>query len=172
MDALNVIAVLLATRPEKLIERLTAYFLRIKRLILVKLRFDEAFSNRDCIARSMYKKLFELLLNKMNGELYDEHLNSFFIVILVIVAFGNFWVNKLEQFWYNYLNEVIHQFYISLMLKIDEYEDPAAARLEIIEQPHIWFFALFDSHCKSLISRKDKYKPTGKVKKPKYFKTN
>jgi myosin-6 len=80
----------------------------------------EAQFNRNALAKAMYSKLFDWIVQRVNQCFpYDRSEN--FIGVLDIAGFEYFQVNSFEQFCINYCNEKLQQFFNERVLK-DEQE--------------------------------------------------
>merc|ERR1719186_253750 len=91
-------------------------------VIMVPLKVHEASNARDALAKSLYSRLFDYIVMKINQSIPFEASNtSYFIGILDIAGFEYFTVNSFEQFCINYCNEKLQQFFNQRVLK-DEQE--------------------------------------------------
>eukprot|EP01084_Bolivina_argentea_P109153 195097_1 len=119
---LNAVSSVFAIDVKRLEERLlTATMMVMKKRIVKKIPYEEYYSfwggsvfyNRDNIARGIYKKIFEFIVELINKtfstESNDE--NSHFINILDSIGFINFYMNSLHEFCINYTNEKLQQFF-------------------------------------------------------------
>eukprot|EP01084_Bolivina_argentea_P109151 195094_1 len=164
---LNAVSSVFAIDVKRLEERLlTATMMVMKKRIVKKIPYEEYYSfwggsvfyNRDNIARGIYKKIFEFIVELINKtfstESNDE--NSHFINILDSIGFINFYMNSLHEFCINYTNEKLQQFfygYISnktqcLFWKSQFYKQDQQY-FELMDHKKLGFFLLLDSACKA-----------------------
>jgi len=91
-------------------------------VIMVPLKVHEASNARDALAKSLYSRLFDYIVMKINQSIpFEASSTSYFIGILDIAGFEYFTVNSFEQFCINYCNEKLQQFFNQRVLK-DEQE--------------------------------------------------
>lgn len=100
----------LVTREERVVSRLTG---------------QQAIDARDALAKAIYGKLFVHIVRRINDAIYrpsssPAKRNS--IGILDIFGFENFENNSFEQFCINYANEVLQQFFVQHIFKIEQKE--------------------------------------------------
>jgi len=89
-------------------------------VIMVPLKTSEAASARDALAKSLYAKLFDYIVMRINKSIpFSE--SRYYIGVLDIAGFEYFTVNSFEQFCINYCNEKLQQFFNQRILK-DEQE--------------------------------------------------
>jgi myosin-6 len=84
--------------------------------IKVPLKVGEASSARDALAKSVYSKLFDYIVARVNQALPFSSSKSY-IGVLDIAGFEYFQVNSFEQFCINYCNEKLQQFFNERILK-------------------------------------------------------
>ena len=89
-------------------------------VIMVPLKIHEASSARDALAKSLYSRLFDHIVMKINQGIPFQS-SSYYIGVLDIAGFEYFTVNSFEQFCINYCNEKLQQFFNQRILK-DEQE--------------------------------------------------
>ena len=89
-------------------------------VIMVPLKVHEANSARDALAKSLYSKLFDHIVMRINKSIPFQSSN-YYIGVLDIAGFEYFTVNSFEQFCINYCNEKLQQFFNQRILK-DEQE--------------------------------------------------
>ena len=89
-------------------------------VIMVPLKVHEASSARDALAKSIYSRLFDYIVKRINQSIPFEK-SSYYIGVLDIAGFEYFTVNSFEQFCINYCNEKLQQFFNQRILK-DEQE--------------------------------------------------
>eukprot|EP01084_Bolivina_argentea_P290635 499280_1 len=136
----------------------------MKKVVQQNIQFDCVQSNRDSIAKNIYQKIFVYLCERINAELFslaeDDVDKSLFIGILDAFGFGNFWINSLEQFCVNYMNEKLHQlmtgfywdlnddnkFLKSLFEKCPKVYNPTL--IEMFENKQNGVFSLLNIECK------------------------
>ncbi|XP_020019558.1 unconventional myosin-Ig isoform X1 [Castor canadensis] len=126
----------------------------------------EASYARDACAKAVYQRLFEWVVDRINGimEARDRDPRrdgkDTVIGVLDIYGFEVFPVNSFEQFCINYCNEKLQQLFIRLILKQEqeEYEREGitwqsveyfnnAAIVELVERPHRGILAILDEAC-------------------------
>ena len=89
-------------------------------VIMVPLKMHEANSARDALAKSLYSRLFDHIVMRINQSIpFSE--SRYYIGVLDIAGFEYFTVNSFEQFCINYCNEKLQQFFNQRILK-DEQE--------------------------------------------------
>ncbi|XP_003465851.1 unconventional myosin-Ig isoform X1 [Cavia porcellus] len=126
----------------------------------------EASYARDACAKAVYQRLFEWVVDRINGimEARDRDPRrdgkDTVIGVLDIYGFEVFPVNSFEQFCINYCNEKLQQLFIQLILKQEqeEYEREGiawqsveyfnnATIVELVERPHRGILAVLDEAC-------------------------
>jgi myosin-1 len=86
----------------------------------------QAADRRDSLSRSLYEKLFNMIVGRINAELdpdlakYEEEVVS--IGVLDIYGFEIFERNGFEQLSINYVNEKLQQIFIELTLRAEQDE--------------------------------------------------
>merc|ERR1719186_1559368 len=73
-------------------------------VIMVPLKVHEAASARDALAKSLYSRLFDYIVMKINESIPFKS-SSYYIGVLDIAGFEYFAVNSYEEFCINYCNE-------------------------------------------------------------------
>ncbi|GAB1606978.1 unconventional myosin-VI-like isoform X2 [Argonauta hians] len=87
--------------------------------IKVPLKVYEASNARDALAKALYSKLFDYIVNRVNQAIpFSSSCN--YIGILDIAGFEYFQVNSFEQFCINYCNEKLQQFFNERILKEEQ----------------------------------------------------
>ncbi|BES87602.1 Myosin N-terminal SH3-like domain [Nesidiocoris tenuis] len=89
-------------------------------IIMVPLKVYEANSARDALAKALYSKLFDYIVQRINKSIPFQA-SSYYVGVLDIAGFEYFTVNSFEQFCINYCNEKLQQFFNERILK-DEQE--------------------------------------------------
>ncbi|CAI5440350.1 unnamed protein product [Caenorhabditis angaria] len=89
-------------------------------LIRVPLKPHEAAAGRDALAKSIYSKLFDWLVENVNKSIPCEQTNSKFIGVLDVAGFEFFAVNSFEQFCINFCNEKLQNFFNERILKQEQ----------------------------------------------------
>ncbi|KAI3385801.1 hypothetical protein SNEBB_000842 [Seison nebaliae] len=87
--------------------------------IQVPLKVHEAQNARDALAKAIYSRLFNYLVDIVNKSIPYDVSNSF-IGILDIAGFEFFQINSFEQFCINYCNEKLQQFFNERILKEEQ----------------------------------------------------
>ncbi|KAK3097679.1 hypothetical protein FSP39_012037 [Pinctada imbricata] len=118
-------ASLLAVDKEELRECLTTRIMQTSRggskgtAIKVPLKAAEASNARDALAKSVYSRLFDYIVGRVNEAIpFSSTVN--FIGLLDIAGFEYFQVNSFEQFCINYCNEKLQQFFNDRILKEEQ----------------------------------------------------
>ncbi|ESN91883.1 hypothetical protein HELRODRAFT_104176 [Helobdella robusta] len=88
-------------------------------IIQVQLKSGEAQNARDALAKSLYSKLFDYIVLRVNQSLPFQSSKSY-IGILDIAGFEYFQTNSFEQFCINYCNEKLQQFFNNRILKEEQ----------------------------------------------------
>eukprot|EP00026_Physarum_polycephalum_P004896 Phypoly_transcript_04920.p1 GENE.Phypoly_transcript_04920~~Phypoly_transcript_04920.p1 ORF type:complete len:608 (+),score=132.20 Phypoly_transcript_04920:90-1826(+) len=93
---------------------------------------DQAASLRDALAKTVYERIFDFLVNKVNESMAFSG-NSRVIGVLDIYGFEVFDNNSFEQFCINYVNERLQQIFIDLTVRGEqrEYADEGVKWKEI-----------------------------------------
>lgn len=125
-SSLQITSQLLGLDPDELRRALTARVMQAVKggfkgtVIMVPLKVHEANSARDALAKSLYSRLFDYIVMKINESIPFKS-SSYYIGVLDIAGFEYFAVNSYEQFCINYCNEKLQQFFNQRILK-DEQE--------------------------------------------------
>ncbi|XP_063243579.1 myosin heavy chain 95F isoform X2 [Bacillus rossius redtenbacheri] len=88
-------------------------------VIMVPLKVYEANSARDALAKAIYSKLFDHIVQRINTSIPFKA-SSYYIGVLDIAGFEFFKVNSFEQFCINYCNEKLQQFFNERILKDEQ----------------------------------------------------
>ncbi|TNM91950.1 hypothetical protein fugu_018962 [Takifugu bimaculatus] len=122
---------------------------------------DHAVYARDALAKAVYGRTFNWLVNKINESLANKDSSRKTVIgLLDIYGFEVFNVNSFEQFCINYCNEKLQQLFIQLTLKSEqeEYEmegiewEPVPyfnnkIICELVEAKHRGIISLLDEEC-------------------------
>ncbi|KAM3934833.1 unconventional myosin-XIX [Leptodactylus fuscus] len=122
----------------------------------------ECETRRDCLAKTIYARLFDWLVNSINKSICSEpgRWNNF-IGLLDVYGFESFPQNSLEQLCINYANEKLQQHFVSHYMKAQQ-EEYAAEGLEwsfisyqdnkrcveLIEGSPVSIFSLLNEECR------------------------
>lgn len=85
----------------------------------VPLKVYEANYARDALAKALYSKLFDYIVERINQSIPFQA-SSYYIGVLDIAGFEFFTVNSFEQFCINYCNEKLQQFFNQTILKNEQ----------------------------------------------------
>ncbi|XP_077145980.1 unconventional myosin-VI isoform X8 [Ranitomeya variabilis] len=88
-------------------------------VIKVPLKVEQANNARDALAKAVYGKLFDHVVNRVN-QCFPFERSSYFIGVLDIAGFEYFEHNSFEQFCINYCNEKLQQFFNERILKEEQ----------------------------------------------------
>ena len=88
---------------------------------VVKLPVEEANNSRDALAKALYSRMFDWLVNRINKSISDNT-TEFNIGVLDIYGFEIFQNNSFEQLCINFVNEKLQQIFIELTLKSEQEE--------------------------------------------------
>uniref|UniRef100_A0AAQ4QEL5 Myosin IHb n=1 Tax=Gasterosteus aculeatus aculeatus TaxID=481459 RepID=A0AAQ4QEL5_GASAC len=126
--------------------------------VLSPFSVDHAVYARDALAKAIYGRTFNWLVNKINESL--DFSRKTVIGLLDIYGFEVFYVNSFEQFCINYCNEKLQQLFIQLTLKSEqeEYEmegiewEPVPffnnkIICDLVEEKHRGMISLLDEEC-------------------------
>lgn len=123
--ALQAAAALLAVDGGELRRALVARLLQSARAghkgtaIMVPLKTYEATNARDALAKAVYSRLFDYIVNRINLSIPFQA-SSYYIGVLDIAGFEYFQMNSFEQFCINYCNEKLQQFFNERILKNEQ----------------------------------------------------
>ncbi|XP_029167448.1 unconventional myosin-Ie-like isoform X2 [Nylanderia fulva] len=87
----------------------------------VMLNVEQALYTRDALAKDVYARLFDYLVQKVNSAM-ETNTDGYEIGILDIYGFEIFEKNGFEQFCINFVNEKLQQIFIELTLKAEQEE--------------------------------------------------
>lgn len=86
----------------------------------------QANARRDAISKSLYERMFDMIVKRINVALHpdapDSQSNMLSIGVLDIYGFEIFDNNSFEQLCINYVNEKLQQIFIDLTLKAEQEE--------------------------------------------------
>ncbi|XP_064618049.1 unconventional myosin-VI-like [Liolophura sinensis] len=123
--SLSITATLLSVDKEELREALISRVMQATKgghkgtVIKVPLKVYEASSARDALAKAVYGKIFDYIVDRVNKSIpFKSSVN--YIGILDIAGFEYFQVNSFEQFCINYCNEKLQQFFNERILKEEQ----------------------------------------------------
>ncbi|XP_069462379.1 unconventional myosin-VI isoform X3 [Ambystoma mexicanum] len=88
-------------------------------VIKVPLKVEQANNARDALAKAVYSRLFDHVVNRVN-QCFPFETSSCFIGVLDIAGFEYFEHNSFEQFCINYCNEKLQQFFNERILKEEQ----------------------------------------------------
>nr|XP_061789720.1 unconventional myosin-Ie-like isoform X3 [Nerophis lumbriciformis] len=89
--------------------------------ISVTLNTEQACFTRDALAKALYSRLFDFLVDRVNRAMQKDQ-EEFNIGVLDIYGFEIFQQNGFEQFCINFVNEKLQQIFIQLTLKAEQEE--------------------------------------------------
>ena len=78
--------------------------------------------SRDALAKALYSKMFDWIVQKINEGLSCNDPDAYTIGVLDIYGFEIFHKNGFEQLCINYVNEKLQQIFIQLTLKAEQEE--------------------------------------------------
>ncbi|XP_057689343.1 myosin IEb isoform X2 [Corythoichthys intestinalis] len=87
--------------------------------ISVTLNTEQACFTRDALAKALYSRLFDFLVDRVNRAMQKDQ-EEFNIGVLDIYGFEIFQQNGFEQFCINFVNEKLQQIFIQLTLKAEQ----------------------------------------------------
>uniref|UniRef100_A0A8C5C1P0 Myosin VC n=1 Tax=Gadus morhua TaxID=8049 RepID=A0A8C5C1P0_GADMO len=83
---------------------------------------ERATSARDALAKQVYAKLFDCVIQKINAALKVPGIQHAFVGVLDIYGFETFDTNSFEQFCINYANEKLQQQFNLHVFKLEQEE--------------------------------------------------
>ncbi|CAK9184254.1 unnamed protein product [Ilex paraguariensis] len=83
---------------------------------------DAAVVSRDALAKIVYSRLFDWLVNKINNSIGQDPDSKFLIGVLDIYGFESFKTNSFEQFCINLTNEKLQQHFNQHVFKMEQEE--------------------------------------------------
>ncbi|KAL0784770.1 hypothetical protein Bca101_001015 [Brassica carinata] len=121
---------------------------------------DSATGSRDALAKTIYSRLFDWLVDKINNSIGQDPNSKIIIGVLDIYGFESFKINSFEQFCINFTNEKLQQHFNQHVFKMEQ-EDYTKEEinwsyiefvdnkdvLELIEKKPGGVIALLDEAC-------------------------
>ncbi|KAG5403473.1 hypothetical protein IGI04_009592 [Brassica rapa subsp. trilocularis] len=121
---------------------------------------DSATGSRDALAKTIYSRLFDWLVDKINNSIGQDPNSKTIIGVLDIYGFESFKINSFEQFCINFTNEKLQQHFNQHVFKMEQ-EDYTKEEinwsyiefvdnkdvLELIEKKPGGVIALLDEAC-------------------------
>uniref|UniRef100_A0A7N0USH1 Uncharacterized protein n=2 Tax=Kalanchoe fedtschenkoi TaxID=63787 RepID=A0A7N0USH1_KALFE len=83
---------------------------------------ETAAVNRDALAKIVYSRLFDWLVNKINNSIGQDPYSKYIIGVLDIYGFESFKTNSFEQFCINLTNEKLQQHFNQHVFKMEQEE--------------------------------------------------
>ncbi|GLT47521.1 hypothetical protein SLA2020_212130 [Shorea laevis] len=83
---------------------------------------DSAALSRDALARTVYSRLFDWIVNKINNSIGQDPDSKSLIGVLDIYGFESFKTNSFEQFCINLTNEKLQQHFNQHVFKMEQEE--------------------------------------------------
>ncbi|KAM6294828.1 unconventional myosin-If [Aegotheles albertisi] len=125
-DSLAFPAYLLGIDQNRLNEKVTSRKMDSKwggrsESITVTLNVEQAAYTRDALAKGLYARVFDFLVESVNRAMRKPH-EEYSIGVLDIYGFEIFQKNGFEQFCINFVNEKLQQIFIELTLKAEQEE--------------------------------------------------
>ncbi|NXP45390.1 MYO1F protein, partial [Heliornis fulica] len=125
-DSLAFPAYLLGIDQERLNEKVTSRKMDSKwggrsESITVTLNVEQAAYTRDALAKGLYTRVFDFLVESINRAMQKPY-EEYSIGVLDIYGFEIFQKNGFEQFCINFVNEKLQQIFIELTLKAEQEE--------------------------------------------------
>uniref|UniRef100_A0A8B9PZ11 Myosin IF n=1 Tax=Apteryx owenii TaxID=8824 RepID=A0A8B9PZ11_APTOW len=125
-DALAFPAYLLGINQDRLNDKITSRKMDSKwggrsESINVTLNVEQAAYTRDALAKGLYTRVFDFLVESINRAMRKPH-EEYSIGVLDIYGFEIFQKNGFEQFCINFVNEKLQQIFIELTLKAEQEE--------------------------------------------------
>ncbi|KAL2609153.1 hypothetical protein R1flu_027726 [Riccia fluitans] len=121
---------------------------------------DASTTNRDTLAKTIYSRLFDWLVDKVNKSIGQDPDSTTLVGVLDIYGFESFKVNSFEQFCINLANEKLQQHFNQHVFKMEQEEYTKEAInwsyiefvdnqdvLDLIEKKPVGIIALLDEAC-------------------------
>ncbi|KMS96868.1 hypothetical protein BVRB_8g199440 [Beta vulgaris subsp. vulgaris] len=83
---------------------------------------DSATVSRDALAKTIYSRLFDWLVDKINSSIGQDPTSKSIIGVLDIYGFESFKFNSFEQFCINFTNEKLQQHFNQHVFKMEQEE--------------------------------------------------
>nr|KAJ0193022.1 hypothetical protein LSAT_V11C800417510 [Lactuca sativa] len=158
---LETAAMLFKCDLKNLLETLCTRSIQTREGVIVKaLDCDAAVASRDTLAKTVYARLFDWLVEKINRSVGQDHNSRMQIGVLDIYGFECFKHNSFEQFCINFANEKLQQHFNEHVFKMEqeEYRKEQITWsyiefidnqdvLDLIEKKPIGVIALLDEAC-------------------------
>ncbi|KAG9136116.1 hypothetical protein Leryth_003734 [Lithospermum erythrorhizon] len=90
--------------------------------IMKSLDPDAAAVSRDALAKIIYTRLFDWIVNKINNSIGQDPQSKYLIGVLDIYGFESFKINSFEQFCINLTNEKLQQHFNQHVFKMEQEE--------------------------------------------------
>ncbi len=90
--------------------------------VLIPINLSMSEAARDALAKHIYAKLFQFIVNVINKSLVSGKKQNCFIGVLDIYGFETFETNSFEQFCINYANEKLQQQFNQHVFKLEQEE--------------------------------------------------
>ncbi|KAH0931813.1 hypothetical protein HID58_008930 [Brassica napus] len=81
---------------------------------------DSATGSRDALAKTIYSRLFDWLVDKINNSIGQDPNSKTIIGVLDIYGFESFKINSFEQFCINFTNEKLQQHFNQHVFKMEQ----------------------------------------------------
>ncbi|XP_055687296.1 unconventional myosin-Va isoform X2 [Lutzomyia longipalpis] len=94
----------------------------VNELVEIPINREAAEAARDALAKHIYAKLFQYIVEVINKSLVSDAKDHSFIGVLDIYGFETFDVNSFEQFCINYANEKLQQQFNQHVFKLEQEE--------------------------------------------------
>ncbi|KAL1552298.1 myosin-15 [Salvia divinorum] len=144
-----------------LLATLTTRSIQTREGIIVKaLDCNAAVAGRDALAKTVYSRLFDWLVDKINRSVGQDRESKLQIGVLDIYGFECFKINSFEQFCINFANEKLQQHFNEHVFKMEQEEYQKEQInwsyiefidnqdvLDLIEKKPIGIIALLDEAC-------------------------
>ncbi|KAM7513013.1 hypothetical protein LguiB_011888 [Lonicera macranthoides] len=120
---LNVTAELLMCDPKSLEDAMIQRVMVTPEEVITRtLDPEAALSSRDALAKTMYSRLFDWIVDKINNSIGQDPNSRSLIGVLDIYGFESFKHNSFEQFCINFTNEKLQQHFNQHVFKMEQDE--------------------------------------------------